>query len=219
MKRQILIGIGLALLIVSAIIIANVLTNPQEQETENGLYRVGSPDSPTNSDYTQTAPSFTLTNQHGEEVSLSDYRGKVVVVSFIYLDCQTTCPLIVGKLRKVREKLGDRMDRDVVFLTIDFDLEDQPSDLRTYAEEQDMKGRNGSWILLTGDKDEVNQVMDEFGAVAAKTGEEDGRSTFEHNVVISIVDRNGVIRKEYRGATFYKPERIANKTIEIAKMD
>src|SRR6185312_7662043 len=52
------------------------------------------------------APGFTLTDQCGKQVSLSPFKGKPVVVTFMYTHCPDVCPLIAEKLRTVMQGLG-----------------------------------------------------------------------------------------------------------------
>ncbi len=53
-----------------------------------------------------TAPAFTLTTTEGAELALTDLRGKVVAVTFIYATCTDTCPLLTTKLVGLRQRLG-----------------------------------------------------------------------------------------------------------------
>ena len=64
-----------------------------------------------------------LTDQDGAPVALSALKGKVVAVTFIYSRCPLPdyCPRMVENFRAVRQRFADRMDRDLVFLTISFD--------------------------------------------------------------------------------------------------
>jgi cytochrome oxidase Cu insertion factor (SCO1/SenC/PrrC family) len=66
------------------------------------------------------APDFTLLNQDGESVTLSDYYDKVVVVAFIYTSCPDICLAISANLAWVHENLGDYSD-DVVILSVTID--------------------------------------------------------------------------------------------------
>ena len=45
------------------------------------------------------APAFTLDDQFGKRVSLADYRGKAVLLTFLYVECPDVCPLITAALR------------------------------------------------------------------------------------------------------------------------
>ncbi len=52
------------------------------------------------------APDFTLTNQEGKRVSLTDLRGEVTVVTFIFTSCSDTCPMLTAKLVGIQRRLG-----------------------------------------------------------------------------------------------------------------
>jgi len=66
------------------------------------------------------APDFTLLDQNGDEFTLSDLQGKVVVVAFIYTTCPDICLAISANMAWSKENLGDASD-DVVFLSITID--------------------------------------------------------------------------------------------------
>src|SRR5471030_2060850 len=81
-------------------------------------------------------PDFELTDQSNKPVALSSLKGKVVAVTFIYSRCPLPdyCPRMVENFRAVRARFADRIDRDLVFLTISFDPRyDTPEILAKYA--------------------------------------------------------------------------------------
>lgn len=79
------------------------------------------------------APDFTLTNQDGENVSLSDFEGKVVVIGFTYTSCPDVCPLIEANLNSVKADLGDAYGERVVFISISIDpVRDTPDKLKSH---------------------------------------------------------------------------------------
>src|SRR3954454_15474511 len=51
------------------------------------------------------APQFTLTDQHGKRVSMAEYRGKPVVVSYLYTHCKETCPIQAQMIRGALDDL------------------------------------------------------------------------------------------------------------------
>jgi len=53
-----------------------------------------------------SAPAFALTAQDGRRLSLSELRGKVVVVTFIYTSCADACPLLTAKMAGLQDNLG-----------------------------------------------------------------------------------------------------------------
>ena len=69
------------------------------------------------------AGDFTLIDQDGNNFSLSSLEGDLVVVSFIFTRCTDTCPLITSKLRQVGANLGDKMGKDVYFVSVTMDPE------------------------------------------------------------------------------------------------
>src|SRR5258708_6275315 len=81
------------------------------------------------------APALTLTRQDGAPLSLSDLRGKVVLLTFIYTSCTDTCPLLTGKMAGLQEKLGPDFGSRVQFLSITVDPErDTPDILHAYGQ-------------------------------------------------------------------------------------
>ena len=54
------------------------------------------------------ARDFTLTDQHGHPVSLSEYRGQVVVVAFLYSTCGATCIVIAQQIRGALDELDEQ---------------------------------------------------------------------------------------------------------------
>ncbi len=66
-----------------------------------------------------TAPDFTLTDQNGETVSLSDFHGKVVVLAFPYTACPDVCLTIEANLHYINEQMSDEEDLVILSITID----------------------------------------------------------------------------------------------------
>ena len=67
------------------------------------------------------APDFTLLDQNGQNVSLSDYDGKVVVLAFIYTSCPDVCLIISSNLQWAKMNLPEDMASDVAFLSVTID--------------------------------------------------------------------------------------------------
>lgn len=66
------------------------------------------------------APPIALDSYGGDRVRLSQFRGKVVLVSFLYTNCPDVCQLIAGNLKVVHDKLGERA-RGVEMLAVSTD--------------------------------------------------------------------------------------------------
>ena len=105
----------------------------------------------------------TLLDQDGREVRFySDaLRGKIVLISFIYTNCTDICPILMHNLSDVQDSLGDRFGKDVFFVSISVDPEDDtPEELKRYSERYNAKP---GWTLLTGLKKDLDAVIKRFG--------------------------------------------------------
>ena len=95
------------------------------------------------------APEFSLTSQDGGRVTLADFRGKVVAVTFIYTLCTTTCPVLTPMMSFVQDQLGPNFGTKIVFVSITVDPErDTPQVLKEYA--QAFGANLAGWAFLTG---------------------------------------------------------------------
>ncbi len=111
------------------------------------------------------AADFTLHDQFDEPISLSSFRGKVVVLTFLYTHCPDACPLITEKLHQAYDLLGPDTSRlAILAVTVDPDR-DTVQQVRQYSAEKDMLNK---WHFLVGSMAEVKPVWDAYGAGAAR---------------------------------------------------
>ena len=111
------------------------------------------------------APLFDAT---GKRVQLAkDVIGaRIAVVNFIYTSCTTVCPVSSATFQQLQQKLGARLGKDVVLVSITVDpLRDTPQRLREYAARYE--AREG-WSWLTGAKPDVDSVLKGMGAYSAR---------------------------------------------------
>jgi protein SCO1 len=147
------------------------------------------------------APDFSLTSQDGATVSLNDYRGRVVAVTFIFTSCIDSCPLLTAKMARVQEDLGEKFGEKIAFISITVDPQhDTPEMLKAYAETfgADLKG----WAFLTGAPAAIEKVGKGYGIYAA---ESEGGGV-DHTFLTSIIDRQGNLRVQYLGVRFNPDE-------------
>ena len=108
---------------------------------------------------------FTLTNQTGDEVQLSDFRGDVVVGAFIFTTCPDVCPIITQLLRSVDEGLTQEYSEHISIISITVDPErDTPEVLQDFTELHGV-----DWPHLTGDAADLDAIYASFGLVVEKT--------------------------------------------------
>jgi protein SCO1 len=149
------------------------------------------------------APDFALTTQSGERLSLTDLRGKVLAVTFIYTTCKDTCPVLTAKMATLQRRLGADFGPRVRFVSVTVEPEvDTPAVLEAYA--QRFAADPAGWSFLTGTGAEVSDVVRRYGAFAkrVKPGEVD------HLFLTSLVDRRGMLRVQYLGYRFDPEEML-----------
>ncbi len=139
------------------------------------------------------APDFTLTAHTGERMSLSDWRGKVVLLYYGYTFCPDVCPTTMNELKKMNAALGRRADDvQVVLVSLDPDR-DTPAVLREYLSHFDP-----SFVGLTGTDEELLAATTPFGIYynrhegTAATG-----YLVDHTASVSVIDKEGYLRIVY----------------------
>jgi protein SCO1/2 len=106
----------------------------------------------------------TLLDQDGKEVRfVSDVIGdNIVVMDFVYTTCTTVCPVLSALFRQVQDRLGDRLDKEVVMVSLTVDpVRDTPQRLKAYSAKH--RAAPG-WVWLTGPKTTVEDVLIGVGA-------------------------------------------------------
>lgn len=145
----------------------------------------------------EPAPDFDLVNQDGRAVRLSDYKGKIVALNFIYTRCPlpTYCPRLMEEFDAAQKLLKDVMGRDVVFLTLTFDPRfDTPAVLKQYGGRY--KADYASWQLLSGEPEEIRKVASFFNVAYWISPQ----GTIEsHTLSAAVVDRTGRVAQFYSG--------------------
>lgn len=139
----------------------------------------------------EPVPDFTLVDQSGKNVSLSQFKGKGVVISFLYTRCPypDKCPMIGKKLAglaELSEKIGKKDQLQVLAITLD-PAHDKPEVLRAYARGFDERYDN--WKFLTGTEDGIAKVAGGFGVIYWT---ENG--VVEHNMRTAFIDPEGTLR-------------------------
>ncbi len=143
------------------------------------------------------APGFTLTSQDGATVSLGDFRGKAVAVTFIFASCTDTCPLLTDKMARLQDGLGAMFGKNIIFVSITVDPErDSPQVLKQYAES--FAANPDGWYFLTGEASAIRDVLGRYGVYAWKSPSGD----IDHTFLTSLIDSKGILRVQYVGVRF-----------------
>jgi protein SCO1/2 len=132
------------------------------------------------------APDFSLKNQDGERISMRDFRGQPVIVTFLYTTCEDTCPLQAQTVRGALDELGE----DVPAIAIAVDPpRDTPERARAFLSEQRALGRLD---FVLGTRAELKPLWEDFYVRPQSV-------TQEHNARLTLVDERGFQRVGYPG--------------------
>ncbi len=135
----------------------------------------------------RAADDFTLIASTGEPVSLSDLRGKVVLLFFGYTYCPDICPTTLNDLALMAEELGARRMREVQVVFVSVDPErDTPEQLATY-----LRYFHPSFLGMTGDLADLQRIATQFGIFFEKHAD---TGLVDHSSAITVLDRKGFVR-------------------------
>jgi protein SCO1/2 len=111
----------------------------------------------------ELAPDFRLTDQSGQTIRLSEFRGNVVAVNFLYTRCPVpeVCPRLAAAFAAAHRRFAGA---GVILLSITIDpVYDTPDVLAAYAKL--WRARPEQWRFLTGTPDEISGVGRDYGLV------------------------------------------------------
>ncbi len=153
----------------------------------------------------EPAPEFTLIDQDARPTAVKDFRGKPVVLTFLFASCTDVCPALLHVLTSAEQRLGAG-ERDAVrFVGITVDPKrDTPRRLKAYMTERGLDPAR--WQLLTGTLEQASRVANAYGVVVRPAP----RGDFVHNSVFVVIDARGRERAEFHGSAT-PPEAIAGE--------
>ena len=138
------------------------------------------------------APAFTLTNQHGREVSLASLHGKVVLLTFLDPVCTSDCPLIAQEFRQADQLLGGRSRQVEMVAVVTNPLYTQPEYTAAFDRQEHMNTLP-NWQYLTGSAAQLKKVWRQYG-IAAQILPAGGM--IGHSDIAYVIDRSGRTRTE-----------------------
>ncbi len=139
------------------------------QEARRPAENAGPPPRGQGPDQKKSIPDAEVFDQDGKKMRFySDLvKDKVVIVSFVFTSCALICPMQGESLSKLQATLGERLGKDIHFVSVSTDPEgDTPERLKTWGVQF---GARPGWTLVTGKKSEIDKVaMALTGAPAVK---------------------------------------------------
>lgn len=135
---------------------------------------------------------FSLVDFNGQPRTLADYRGRVVMLYFGFVQCPDVCPTALARASEVMGKLGAQAsDVQLLFVTVDPER-DTPALLRQY-----LSAFDPSFVALTGDAAQIKAAADEF-RVYYKQVPTGSSYTMDHTALTYLIDAQGHIRVALR---------------------
>jgi cytochrome oxidase Cu insertion factor (SCO1/SenC/PrrC family) len=138
--------------------------------------------------------SIDLTDDHGDVVQLTSYRGQPVVLAMFYTGCQVRCPRTLQKMQHIEASLRGRGVRAAyVLITLDprNDTVERLRDVKRGA------GLGEQWHLLRATLSDTQRIGRELHVNAAYDD-----AHLDHDVRIVALDRDGNIVRNLRGFSF-----------------
>ncbi|MBM2826169.1 MAG: alkyl hydroperoxide reductase/Thiol specific antioxidant/Mal allergen [Dehalococcoidia bacterium] len=180
-KRMVILGGAWALLLVLVTGIAcATLPTPSSSQSYAGT------------ELQTPAPDFQLADQHGNIVALSDFQGKVVVLTFLDPNCTDVCPLTAQHFRQARDTLGSDADK-VVFMAVNVNPKAGSMKDLTAATEKWGMSQLSNWRFLSGDEAQLQKIWKEYNIFAGSV-KFDKSFEVEHSPGVYIIDRKGTER-------------------------
>ena len=151
-------------------------------------------------------PDIELLDQNGRKIHFYTdlVKGQTVVINFIFTTCTTICPPLGATFARVQKALGDKVGRDVRFISISVDpATDTPERLKAWG----AKFHAGEgWTFVTGNKPQVDELLRALGASSAR------REDHSPTVLIGN-DAHGTWTRTYGLANTSKLVEIINEAI------
>jgi len=140
---------------------------------------------------------FTFLDRNHRQVRLADYRGKPLLVNFVYTGCTSVCPLTTKLLAQAIRKAQGVVGADSFrVLTIGFNLPyDSPEAMRDFARRFGLDA--GNWEFLTPYEGQLAALTGDFGFTYARTA-----WGFDHMTQVTVVDQRGKIYRQVYGDDF-----------------
>jgi len=130
-------------------------------------------------------PNVPLVTHDNKQVRFFDdlIKGKVVAINFIFTGCSAACGMETARLRQVQDLLGDRVGKDVFFISISIDPEnDTPEALRGYMSKFNV---GPGWTFLTGKQKDIDLLRARLGLYMPPINK-DKPNEIDHDLAVII---------------------------------
>jgi protein SCO1/2 len=152
----------------------------------------------------ETAPPLSLRNYTGERVNIDQYKGKAVLVTFLYTKCPDVCPIITSNLGVALNAMGPAKASKVQVIAVSVDPRgDTPNAVAVFLKRHGMAGR---MKYLIGSANELARVWKAWGVGAKQDAEQP--QLVNHDGLVYGVSAQGKVTTLY--AANFNPQEIAH---------
>jgi protein SCO1/2 len=150
------------------------------------------------------APGLQLHNYLGQSVNIDQYRGKAVLVTFLYTNCPDVCPLITANLRVAQSMMSPRQTAETQIIAVSVDPRgDTPKAVAAFLKRHEMTGR---MQYLIGSAHELAHVWKEWNVGSEQDAQQP--QLVNHSGLVYGISASGKLTTLY--AANFKPSDIAH---------
>lgn len=151
------------------------------------------------------APPLALRDSLGHRINIDQYRGKAVLVTFIYDHCPDICPLMVGNLHNAQAQLGPEADKlQIIAVSVD-PRGDTPRTVAPFLRAHRMTGR---MEYLIGSRPQLERAWHDWSILSKATPTKRDPDLVEHSALVYGISASGRITTLYQHD--FQPEQIVH---------
>ncbi len=172
----------------------------RQEEKQKALPIIGNHDIQGKDTIYHQIPDFAFIDQDSQVVTNATFEGRIYIADFFFTSCPTICPKVKKQMLRIYEKYQD--EPRLMFLSHSIDPKrDTVGRLKTYSENLGVD--TGRWRFVTGDKDEIYEIADDYMSIAVEDPGAPGG--FDHSGWLLLIDKGRHIRSYCNGT---EPEKV-----------
>ncbi len=147
------------------------------------------------------APGFQLTDQHGKQISLAQFKGKPVVLAFMYTHCPDICPVAAERIHSAMLEMGSSAQKVGVLAVSTDPKRDNEAAAMQFTDEHNMQDY---WHFLIGTQSQLTPVWSAYSIYAQAI-----QQTSQHTTAIYVIDKHG-LERVYLDEQDFTPTELAS---------
>ena len=158
------------------------------------------------------APALQLSNYNGKPVNIDQYKGKAVLVTFIYDHCPDICPLIVSNLHAAQNQMSAAERKQLQIIAVSVDPKgDTPQTVKKFLADHQMTGQMD---YLIGSRPQLENVWADWNIKQKNDPSNKNPDAVEHSALIYGISGTGDITTLYPAN--FKPDQIVHDVPKLA---